>query len=92
MAKIKCQIIVGDSTQEFWVDDGVDEISARWDDVFKVIRNQFMLTYMREMHARKIDTCDYVGLTKCQDPKMPDSRLCTYHGTISSVRFDPKYK
>lgn len=41
------------------------------------------------------DLCDYINQKSgwhCTHPKMMGSRLCTYHGSVSSVRFDPKYR
>lgn len=37
--------------------------------------------------------CEYQdsGWGRCTNPQAHGLRLCTYHGTVSSVRFDPKY-
>lgn len=93
--QFKCHIIVGSSKQEFWITDDLEPGDDRWEEVIKVIRGQLTLAYGREVIANAIaenDICDYESVTRCKNPKMPDSRLCTYHGTISAVRFDPRYK
>ena len=44
------------------------------------------------------DRCEYTSdsggqtIWRCPDIKHDDLRLCSYHDTVSSVRFDPKWK
>jgi hypothetical protein len=83
--------------EEDYYNDLVCQLHDLADEAKSIVRDE-IIRRIREIAGPDLrevcnwERCEYESVTRCKDPKMPDSRLCTYHGTISAVRFDPRYK